>query len=199
MAMPVPSREGCCDFRRENGSVGAGDKNPNVLELIKAAEPPFPAGDPLNLVEKEVAPPLGIFEFEKGFVEGGKVQRGKGDKSLVIEIQVEDVCRDGVAPRQEVLTDQPQERRFSAATDARDDDDFPLEKVTGDLSLHLPPDEIAAPEETFLVLDDKFFDLLLFHADLLLISFPMHNMSSYILLQMKYMGVRSLKLAFCQG
>jgi len=92
--LPVPPGEGGCDFRGEHGGVGAGDKNPDVLELVKAAEPSFPAGNSLDLIEEEVTPPLGIFQFEKGLVEGGKILGGKGDKSLVIEIQVEDVCRE---------------------------------------------------------------------------------------------------------
>ena len=54
-------------------------------------------------------PPPGIFEFEEGFIEGREVLGGEGQKAFVVEIQVEDVGRGDVAPRQEIPADQPQE------------------------------------------------------------------------------------------
>ena len=55
-----------------------------------------------------------------------------------------------------------------------DDDDFPLEEITGHFGLHIPPDKIAASQEALLVLDDKFFDLLLFHTTAQYMR-PLHN------------------------
>jgi hypothetical protein len=106
---PCPPREGRRDLRGGHGGVGTGDENPDVLELVEAVEPPLPAGNPLDLVEEEIPPPPGIFEFDEGFVKGCEVLDGEGRETFVVEIQVEDVGRDDVTPRQEVPADQPQE------------------------------------------------------------------------------------------
>ncbi|MEK6654853.1 MAG: hypothetical protein AABY92_06885, partial [Thermodesulfobacteriota bacterium] len=52
--LPMSPREGRRDLRRENGCVGTGDENPDVLELVEAIEPPLLAGNSLDLVEEEV-------------------------------------------------------------------------------------------------------------------------------------------------
>lgn len=42
----------------------------------------FGSGFSIHLIEEEAAAPPGIFEFEEGFVERGKILGGEGEEAL---------------------------------------------------------------------------------------------------------------------